>query len=195
MKFLISLLLMPLSLFATTKIAIIGDSISVGHSATNNLGYVYMLQKRYMDEQKDVVILNRSYNGARTNTGSDIVVNLITTDKIDYMVINLGINDVLANISSPEITHNLDTMIWKAKGMQAQVILGKISCARVNPSYQSTLQEAYDYVINKRNIHSYEFLTNEIVFNHSPDTVHPDDIGHQMIADELYKQLEILGVK
>lgn len=185
---------MPLSVFATT-VAIIGDSISVGAGATNMHGYVDILNERYISEGKDVKILNRSYGGARTNTGDQIVVDLITSMKIDYLVINLGINDAGANIPQAELVHNLDTMTWKAQGMGAKVIIGGVITARVNPAYQPILQVAYDHLIGHRHVIPYVFLTPEIVHYYSPDGIHPDDTGHKMIADELYKILENAGVK
>lgn len=194
MKFYLPLLLVPLSLFSI-NVAIIGDSISVGYGATNKHGYVEILKERYRNEEKNVNIINRSYAGATTDTGDQIVVDLITKKKIDYLVINLGLVDSKRNISQENFLSNLDLMICKSQQMGARVILGGVSSLKVNQNYQSTLDIAYAYLIQNRNVQPYYFLTKEIVVNHSPDGIHPNDVGHQLIADELYKQLEIAGVK
>lgn len=192
MKFLIFVLLMPLTLLGK-NIAIIGDSISTGYQATNNYSYVKMLENRYRKEGKDVKIFNRSYPGAQTDTGDQIVVDLITKHKIDYLVINLGVNDAAHNRPQSELVDNFYKMAWKAQVMGAKVIIGGVFTNRINPSYQSVLEAAYNMLMSM-NVYPYIFLTLDIVYNHSPDGIHPDDTGHALIADALYFQLQNLGV-
>ncbi len=199
MKYLLALFLMPICLFASVKVAILGDSITCGGGATPGNGYVDVLRERYAEEGKDVELIVRAYGGAMTDTALQITVSLITQEKPDYIVYFLGINDcTVANYHSwtPDqlkrsLIHNLGMAMNKAHSNCKKIIIGGVNCPH-NPSYNSSLSETYSILINCYQAHPCMLLGQEVLA-HCPDTIHPNDTGMKIISDSLYEALQIVG--
>jgi acyl-CoA thioesterase-1 len=181
-------LFLPLSIFASTKVVIIGDSISLGGGATAGNGYPDLLAKRYEEEGKDIVLINRSFAGARTDTLQIIGVNVITTDRPDYIVILLGINDATINTPQEALLNNFVSFVSKATGNCKRIILGGVETFTVNPNYKWALSNVYDHLIKKYNVYPVDLLDEEIMKT-ARDRLHPNNEGHQKIADLLYDAL------
>ncbi|MBA2369101.1 MAG: hypothetical protein H0V82_08785 [Candidatus Protochlamydia sp.] len=200
MKFLIGIFfLMPMCLFATIKVAIIGDSISLGVGATPGNGYVDQLIERLTFEGKDVEIINRSYGSAYTDTLFQITMTLITQEKPDYIIYFIGINDCgLALMSGwtnaqlkNHLTSNFSNAFKRATGNCKRVILGGITCSFF-PAYNTALAGTYSALITAFNCYP-TMLLGPAVLAHSPDWVHPNNTGSQMISDLLYNALDVVG--
>lgn len=192
MKYLLGLILLPLSLFATTKVAIIGDSISVGFGATPGHGFVSVLQQRYITEGKDIVLLNRSYGGAPTDTLFQIGITTMAMDYPDYIVIFLGINDAGLSIPQATLLNNFSTMMVRCKSNCKRIILGGVDPAEVNAAYGAVLTNVYTYLIATYNPYPVMLLGPDIL-PYCADGIHPNDTGHQLIADNLYNVFHLLG--
>lgn len=192
MKYLISFLLIPFCLFASTNVSIIGDSISEGFGVQPGECYVDLLRQRYIQEGKDIQIINRSYKGAQTDTGEMATVQLLTMDKPDYFVTFIGINDAGFNVPQSQLIANFDAMIKRAHYNCKGVILGGVNSQTVNPSYNSVLLNTYVYLINTYQVYPVMLLGTEVLAT-TIDGIHPDPIGHQMIANYLYDALHAVG--
>lgn len=192
-KYFLLLFLFPLCVFATTKISVIGDSISIGLNATNRYGFVQRLQDRYISESKDIVILNRSYGGALTDTLFLVGLTTVFMDHPDYIVIFLGINDVGANTPQATLYSNFSNMMYKCTGNCTRIVLGGVNSAAINPGYNTVLANVYSALISTYNPYPVMLLGTDVL-PYCSDGVHPNDTGHQMIADNLYNVFHILGV-
>lgn len=187
-------LIIPSLAFAHLKIAIIGDSISCGYGVEKEESFVYLLEKMFEEEDKEVEIWNRSFNGAQTNTGEMIVVDLLTKDRPDIVVINLGINDAGYGVSQADLTKNFDKMVWKLYYSKVKVIIGGIEIKATTPSYASILWAAYNHLREKYKTIPYAFLTSDTLLNKTiGDHIHPNAEGHKIIAQELFKTINSLG--
>lgn len=194
MKYFIIFLLFPFFLCAQTKIAIIGDSISEGYGVADGQSYVDLLRSRYLAEGKDITIINRSYKGATTSTGEIIIVDLLTQEKPDYLVIFLGLNDAGANVPYQKLLDNFISMVSKAKPNVKRVIIGGVDTSTVNPGYLVNITNAYIYLINNFNVYPVLLLNSNVLATAS-DKMHPSAEGHKTIATTLYQALEASGVK
>lgn len=193
MKYLLSLLLFPLSLFGTINIDVIGDSITMGAGATDFYGYMDMLQHRFGVEDKDIQLHNRAYGGAKTDTLAAIGITAITFDHPDYILIFLGTNDCLANMPQATLLANFQAMMSKCTPNCKRIILGGVNSNLMNPSYNYVLAAVYGSLITSYNPYPVMLMGTDVLA-HCPDSIHPDDIGHQMIADNLYNVFHVLGL-
>lgn len=193
MKYFISLLLLPFSLFGTINIAVIGDSITMGLGATNHYGYLERLQDRYDLEGKDIQLLNRSYAGAFTDTLFPVSLNVMSMEHPDYILVFLGINDAGFNIPQATLQANFNIMMQRCTPNCTRIILGGVNSALINPGYNSILAAVYSYLITHYNPYPVMLLGTDI-HPYCPDLIHPNDIGHQMIADNLYNVFDSLGL-
>src|SRR3954471_5169284 len=116
MRYFLFLLLFPLSLVASTKISVLGDSISVGWRSESGKSYVNLLEERYAEEGKSIVLFNHSYIGATLWSGAyqGEVDQILINDKPDYLIIFRGINDVYLKIHPSVILSSLTIILQKA---------------------------------------------------------------------------------
>jgi lysophospholipase L1-like esterase len=199
MKYLIALFLMPMCLFASIKVAIIGDSITLGTGATPGNGFVDDLRDRYSFEGKDVELIVRAYGGAMTDTVFQLTVDLISENRVDYIIYFLGINDCAMALISGSTNAQLQTLLTtnfsnsfkKAQGNCQRVILGGITCSFA-PTYNIALAGTYSTLISNFNCYPAMLLSPAVLY-YSTDGVHPNDTGAQMIADVIYNTLHAVG--
>jgi lysophospholipase L1-like esterase len=190
---------MPIYLFASVKVAIVGDSITIGTGATKGYSYVDNLRNRFIDEGKDVELIIRAYGGAMTDTVFQITVSLITTEKPDYIVYFIGINDCGVALNKEEtndelriqLINNFSLAMNKARGNCKRIILGGIDCV-FYPPYNEALTQVYSHLITKYNAFPVMLLSTKVLAT-SKDKIHPDDEGSQMISDYLYNALHEVG--
>lgn len=192
-KYFISCLLLPLSLFGTINIAVIGDSITMGVGATNAYGYLERLQDRYDLEGKDIKLLNRAYGGAKTDTLLAIGITTVTMEHPDYILLFLGINDAGFNVPQATLLANFSAMMQRCTGNCKKIVLGGVNSALINPVYNGILATVYSSLITTYNPYPVMLLGTDI-HPYCPDLIHPNDTGHQMIADNLYNVFHLIGL-
>lgn len=184
-------LLWPCLLFGSV-ISIVGDSITAGACVKEGEGYVEVLKKRYLEEEKDIKILCCPYTGALTSHGPGSTKELINLEKPDYFVIFLGINDAGLGVPEEIIKQNFSAMISMAQPLCKYVILGLVSASTVNPRYNFTLCSVYSYLLENYEVYPIMLLSDEVLAT-AQDRIHPNAEGHQMIAEKLYEVFHILG--
>ncbi len=187
------LFLLPIAIFANTKITIIGDSISIGIGASGNYGYVQRLQDRYIAEGKDIIIYNRSYGGALTETLFQRGITTISTEMPDYIVIFLGTNDANINVPEKILLFNFFEMLSRCNPNCKRVILAGLDTSLFKPEYNIILSNVYSELLSMFNLYPIMLLGTDI-HPYCPDHFHPNDTGHQIIADKLYNALLECGL-
>lgn len=190
MKILFLFLLLPIYIYSFNTIAIVGDSVSNGFEVKSEECFVNLLQKRYHEENKDIHVINRSFNGATTGTGKPIVFNLLAIEKPDYIVIFLGINDVGRKIPPEKLKHHFVSMVEMACFNCKKVILGGIDC--LDEKYNIILAEIYQYLIEVYDVYPTMLFGPDVKATNPGG--HPSAEGHQIIADNLYNVFHNLGL-
>lgn len=194
MKYFLFVLLFPLSLLASTKVSVLGDSISVGWRAESGKSYVNLLEERYTEEGKDIVFVNHSYIGATLWAGAyqGEIDQILINDKPDYLIIFRGINDVYLKIHPSVILSSLTIILQKATPATKRVILGGVNSKSVGPDYNPSLQNIYGQMIATFHPHPV-MLEGLDVIAKTVDGVHPSDEGQKLIADYVYQALHEVG--
>lgn len=189
-KFLLCFFL-PIQIFASTSVAIIGDSISIGLNSTPGNSFIEVLQDRYALEEKDIVLLNRSYGGATTDTLFNIGISVVTMEHPEYIIIFLGINDATGMVPEDQLLANFSSMMQRCHGNCKKIILGGVYC-QLNPAYNTVLVNVYTHLINAYNPYPVLLLSQDALVG-SIDGVHPTDAGHAIIANYIYDALLAVG--
>lgn len=198
-------LLFTFNCYSMTKIAIIGDSISLPWPELPYLGYPAQLQKQFDDQNYSVRILNASQGGSTAETALSRLQALINYDKPDILIIALGVNDGWSGRTYTQIYHDLKKTIKAAHKAQMQVLLGTVDFIPEQPNYKNdpdkkpyytqfitiyhSLQQNFPSVI------SFPFLTQNFQRDksfHTIDLVHLNYKGHKMIANKLWTLIEPL---
>lgn len=160
-----------------------GDSLIVGVGASEpSQGFVSKLSK-----EVGRPILNLGVSGNTTRDGLERISQL---DKYNPKVVLLllGGNDYLKKVPEEETFSNLEKIIQNIHSRGAVVVLLGVRGGLLSDRFESRfedLQEKYNtaYVPNVLD----GLITNQ---RYMADAVHPNDWGHQVIADKVYPVLE-----
>ena len=129
---------------APTKIMIYGDSISAGYGMTLPDSWPNLLNEAFIDEKKDIQIINESISGETTGGGLARLTNVFkrhTLSKSDWIIIELGGNDGLRGFSTKTIKQNLKSMIEIAQRNNVNVALMQVT---VPPNYGSRYAKLFN---------------------------------------------------
>lgn len=163
---------------AQYDIVAFGDSLIEGLGAKQGHGFISIVSDRLK-----VPIFNQGKRGDNTRTA----LSRVDSDVIRYhpklVIISLGGNDLFHKIPLSERLFNLNIIISKIEAIGARVILLGPQTDWYGDAYQTEIavfaeDEKVTYVPN---------ILDGILFNpkYLFDLVHPNDKGHQLIAERI----------
>ena len=173
-------------------VLILGDSLSFGTGAKPEEAYPVLLEKT-----TGWHIVNAGVPGDTTSGGLQRLPDLLETHQPKLLLIELGGNDLLRQVSPKQIEENLKSIIAQAKTLGVPVALvaipeispfmaavGNLSdhplYARVAEETQVPLvTDVFSDVLSKRDLKS--------------DQIHPNAQGYAVVASEMQKVLKALG--
>ena len=170
--------------YQTNKVVVsFGDSLTRGYGTPPGKNFV-----TFLSEVTKIPIINSGKTG---DTTSDALIRL-NQDALDYrpdvVLVLLGGNDFLAGYSEEVVRANLQTIVRKIKQSGSKVILVGVYNS-ISPQYEKVFEKlvrdekADGYVPN---------ILGGILFRKDLlyDTLHPNERGHEIIADRILPVLE-----
>ena len=164
-------------------IAAFGDSLIRGYGADTQGGFVTMLSQK-----TGVPIANFGRDGDTTAGALERIDSVLAAHPSIVLVL-LGGNDALQKVPQAETQNNLSQIISRLQASGAKVvllgILGNYPFADPYAPMFASLASAYKtpYVPNVLS----GLIGNQDLMS---DTVHPNEMGYQKIADRVYPMLE-----
>lgn len=173
-------------------VLILGDSLSYGTGAKPEEAYPVLLEKA-----TGWRIVNAGIPGDTTSGGLQRLPNLLETHQPELLLVELGGNDLLRQISPKQVENNLKSIISQAKNTGVPVALvaipeisplmaavGNLSdhplYARVAEEMQVPLvTDVFSEVLSKRDLKA--------------DQIHPNAQGYALVASDMQKALKALG--
>ncbi len=176
--------LRPLKSDAT--ILAFGDSLTEGYSVNKDDSYPAQLAKLTNRN-----IINAGISGEVSEIGLSRLPGLLAKHEPELVIICHGGNDILRKQSMAEMQSNLTKMITLAKNAGADVILMAV------PNFGLFLSshETYIKIADETGVVFMEDLIPDILSDKSlkSDTVHPNKLGYQLMADTIYDVLKSKG--
>ncbi len=175
-----------------STVLILGDSLSFGTGAKPEEAYPTLLEKT-----TGWHIVNAGIPGDTTSGGLQRLPDLLETHQPKLLLIELGGNDLLRQVSVKQVEENLKSIIAQAKALGVPVALvaipeispfmaavGNLSdhplYARVAEEMQVPLvTDVFSDVLSKRDLKS--------------DQIHPNAEGYAVVASGMRKALKALG--
>lgn len=173
-------------------VLILGDSLSFGTGAKPEEAYPVLLEKT-----TGWHIVNAGVPGDTTSGGLQRLPDLLEMHQPKLLLIELGGNDLLHQVSAKQVEENLKSIIAQAKALGVPVALvaipeispfmaavGNLSdhplYARVAEETQVPLvTDVFSDVLSKRDLKS--------------DQIHPNAQGYAVVASAMQKTLKALG--
>lgn len=116
----------------SSKVLILGDSLSAEYGLPRGTGWVKLLEARLQKDHPHWQVVNASISGETTAGGAARLNLLLRTHQPKIVVIELGANDALRGLQLSSTEQNLKKMIESSKQSGAQVLLLGM---RIPPNY------------------------------------------------------------
>ena len=147
----------------TTKILVMGDSLSAGYGIDIQQGWVNLLEKE-LTKNHAIQIINASVSGETSSGGNSRLPALLVEHKPDIVVLELGGNDGLRGQPLKLLEKNLQTMIDASKKSGAKILLAGM---QIPPNYGARYSSQFKALYEKSFKPSSFFLTSSIFTENS----------------------------
>lgn len=171
------------------KLVILGDSLTEGYGVAQSAAFPALLQKKVDTDKLNWKIISSGSSGSTSASGLQRI-KWIAKDKPDIVLVLLGSNDGLRGLKVEDTEKNLnDTIDW-AKKNNITVALGQLHVPpNYGKDYEKKFSAVYAKVATKNKVQLGPFLLDKVAGNKDlnlADGIHPNEKGHQIVADNLY---------
>jgi acyl-CoA thioesterase-1 len=182
------------------RIVFLGDSITAGFGLEKSTAYPALIQELAKQQGLKWKCINASLSGDTTNGGARRV-KLLVRRPLDLIIIALGGNDGLRGIAPAVTQENLIEIIATIQKQlpKAKIILAGIEVpANMGTDYKKKFLATFTEVARKTKVTFYPSLIEGISGDpklNLPDMIHPNQEGQKVIAEKLFKQIQITLAK
>lgn len=186
-------LLMSYCAFSATHILFLGDSLSEGYGLPEEKSFPRLVEKKLKANGKDVVITNGGVSGSTSASGMTRL-KWHLKKKTDVIVLELGANDGLRGLPVKSTEKNLRELIQYAKKQKVKILLlGLLLPPNYGSGYTREFSSMYGNLSKSENIPMLPFLLEGVAGKpelNLPDGIHPNEKGHEVIANLVAKFVE-----
>lgn len=195
------------------NIGMIGDSIAHGYYDENEMGFFARLAKLILENHPgEYVFNNMAQSGDNIADATNRAIYEVLSRQFDLIIVNIGINDLRRRKNSDlqlDFSEGARIMYWNklldilAKTGAKIVVMDLVPVIESRYSEQASLVrynsdvERYNEIIKTicqdRNVFffsRYEDWKSRDLEKLYKDATHPNAVGHQMMAEEIYRFLQ-----
>lgn len=192
-KFMSKFILFVLFIFSVSaeakKLIILGDSLSEGYGVTQESAFPYLLQQKFKQNKTDWIVTSSGSSGS-TSASTLSRLKWVMKEKPDVVLVLMGSNDALRGLQISETEKNLEAALKWAQEQKVKVILGQLYAPpNYGAEYSEKFGQIYPRLAKKYQIKLAPFLLDKVagIANlNQKDGIHPNEKGHQLIADQMF---------
>lgn len=178
-----------------TTVLFLGDSLTEGYGVAKEKSYPNLVEQALKQKGKPIKILNGSVNGSTTASGLSRLRWFLKANP-NVLLLALGANDGLRGIKLESSEKNLRKIIAKAKERNMKIIIaGMLLPTNYGPEYRTKFEKMFAKLAKELDLTYIPFLLvgvgGEKKMNQE-DGIHPNEKGHEKIAQTVLKFLEPL---
>lgn len=175
------------------KLIFLGDSLTEGYGVAQEAAFPQIIRKKFLADKSQWDITASGSSGS-TSASTLSRLKWISKDKPDAVFILMGSNDGLRGLKVEETEKNLgDALKWAADN-KIKIILGQLYVPpNYGKEYGKRFAAIYPKLAKKYNVRLGPFLLDDVAGNpklNQADAIHPNEKGHQIIAENIYKYLK-----
>lgn len=178
-----------------TTILFLGDSLTEGYGVKKEQAYPELVGRILNESKHPVKIINGSISGSVT-ADADQRLKWFLKAKPDILVLALGSNDALKGTAPEVIEKNLSRVIDMAKENKIRVLLCGVQVfTNFGADYNRKLEKVYRDLAKSKKVELMPFLLEGVALDkdlNQADGKHPNAKGHEVIAANVAKRLEML---
>ncbi len=180
-------------------IVFLGDSLSAGAGVQPQQAFPALVGDKVRERGLPFEVVNAGVGGD-TTAGGLRRLDWLLQRKVEVLVLELGGNDGLRGLPVSNIKKNLQAMVDKAKAKYPDVrivVAGMQMPPNVGAKYEEEFRQAFFDVAKENDAIMIPFLLEGVgglrEYN-QPDLIHPNPLGHKIVADVVWKTIEPLLV-
>jgi acyl-CoA thioesterase-1 len=178
---------------APPRILAFGDSLTAGYGLAADQAFPVRLQARLNADGRNVQIINGGVSGD-TTAGGLSRLDWALADKPDYVLVELGANDMLRGIDPKVTAGNLDKILARLTADGTKImLLGMRAAANWGEDYRRAFDAIYPALAAKYKIPLYPFFLDGVALDPTltqPDGLHPNERGVAILVDRIAPSVE-----
>lgn len=191
--FYITILFFTSFAWAEKTLIILGDSLTEGYGVAQKSAFPSLLQEKATADKLGWKIVGSGSSGSTSASGLQRI-KWLAKSKPNTVLLLLGSNDGLRGIPTSETEKNLNATIAWAKENKIEVLLGQLYMPpNYGKKYTEDFAKIYSSVAKKNKVPLLGFLLEKVAGRgdlNLADGIHPNEKGHQVIADQMYSELK-----
>ncbi len=176
-------------------VLVLGDSLSAGYGLRRSDAYPALLSAKAEASGQRLRIVNAGVNGDTTAGGLRRLPGLLD-QRVDVLVIELGINDAFRGVPVALIESNLQKMIElaRARHPQVRIVLAGMQLPHYSGGdYLNAFGAIYADLARRNGVQLVPFLLEGVAGNPAlnlPDFIHPNAAGQKVLAANVWPILQ-----
>lgn len=181
----------------TRTIVFLGDSLTAGFGVERSEAFPALVADKIRTAGLPFQVENAGLSGD-TSAGGLRRIEWLLQRPIDVLVIELGANDGLRGLDLKSMKANLQAIIDKAKAKNPSVkivLAGMQVPPNLGAEYASGFQRVFNELARDNNAVLIPFLLEGVGGQrelNQADLIHPNPAGHRIIADLVWRTLELI---
>ena len=179
-------------------IVFFGNSLTAAYGLNPAEGFAGRIQKRLDSLASDYKVVNAGLSGETTAAGKERVDWVISRQKVDIFVLELGGNDALRGLKTDESEKNLQGIMDKVKVKYPDckiLLAGMMAPPNMGKKYTDDFQGNYKKLAKKNNVALIPFLLESVggvpKLNQA-DGIHPTAEGNLIVTETVWNFLKPL---
>jgi acyl-CoA thioesterase-1 len=189
----LGLLIINTSVFASTHILFLGDSLSEGIGLDEEQSFPRLVERNLKSKKHDVVVTNGGVSGSTSASGLTRL-KWHLKKPTDILVLELGANDGLRGLKLEETKKNLVSIIKMAKEKKVKVLLlGLLMPPNYGKKYTDEFEAMYKKIATSEKVPFHPFILKDVAGKaelNMPDGVHPNAKGQELVAKTVTEFVE-----
>lgn len=176
------------------KIVFFGNSLTAAFGLDPQDGFTAIIERKLKEKDSFFRIINAGISGDTAKEGN-ARVDWVLQQRIDYFVLELGLNDIFQGASLDEIYQNLASIIKKVQiaAPETQILLTELSLPQeFDDSVSLAFTAMYQKLAKELDVVLIDgFLKGvmDVPALNLPDGLHPNEKGQQIIAENVWRVL------
>ena len=180
---------------ARPRVLMLGDSITAGLGLMPEQAIPARLEARLKADGVDAEVINAGVSGD-TTAGGLARLAWALGDKPQYVLVELGANDMLRGLDPGQAYDNLDKILARLREAGVKTLLiGMRAEANWGKDYQQRFDGIYPRLAAKWHVALYPFILDGVALDpalNQPDGLHPNAKGVGVIVERLAPAVEAL---
>jgi acyl-CoA thioesterase-1 len=177
----------------TKKLLMLGDSLTEGLGVPRDAAYPALVEKKIKADGKNWQVINAGISGSTSASGPSRIKWQLKA-KPDLVLLALGANDGLRGFKVKDMEKNLSQTIELVQKEKIPLILaGMMMPPNYGAEYRKDFEQAFKRVAAKYKVPMIPFILDGVAglpnLNQT-DGIHPNEKGHEIVADNVYKVLK-----